>query len=158
MACGILVPPLGIGPIIGSEDSLPLNFQRSPFFLFLPLLLGALWLASLLRASLWAQMVKNLSAMSETWVRSLGWEDPLKKGTAPHCSILAWRILWTEEPGGLQSKGPQRVNETEQLSLPLVNPPACILLLSGGGEWGENSRDQWVERVAGGSHLELARV
>ena len=47
------------------------------------------------RASLVAQMVKNLPAMQETWVRSLGWEDPLKKGTATHSSILAWRIPWT---------------------------------------------------------------
>ena len=46
-------------------------------------------------ASLVAQLVKNLSAMRETWVRSLGWEDPLEKGTATHSSILAWRIPWT---------------------------------------------------------------
>ena len=53
-------------------------------------------------------MVKNPPAMWETWVRSLGWEDPLEKGMAPHSSILAWRIPWTEEPGGLQSMGSQR--------------------------------------------------
>ena len=46
-------------------------------------------------ASLVAQLVKNLSAVWETWVRSLGWEDPLEKGTATHSSILAWRIPWT---------------------------------------------------------------
>ena len=46
-------------------------------------------------ASLVAQLVKNLAAMQETWVRSLGWEDPLEKGTAAHSSILAWRIPWT---------------------------------------------------------------
>ena len=56
-------------------------------------------------ASLVAQMVKNLSAMQKTEIRSLGWEDPLEKGTATHSSILAWRIPWTEEPGGLQSMG-----------------------------------------------------
>ena len=50
-------------------------------------------------------MVKNLSAMQKTEIRSLGWEDPLEKGTATHSSILAWRIAWTEEPGGLQSMG-----------------------------------------------------
>ena len=44
-------------------------------------------------------MVKNLPAMPETWVRSLDWEDPLEKGMATHSSILAWRILWIEEPG-----------------------------------------------------------
>ena len=56
-----------------------------------------------------AQMVKNLSAIRETWVRSLGWEDPLEEGMATHSSILAWRIPWTEEPGRLQSTGWQRV-------------------------------------------------
>ena len=57
--------------------------------------------------SMMAQMVKNLPPMQETWVQSLGWEDPLEKGTATYCSILAWRIPWTEEPGGLQSTGLQ---------------------------------------------------
>ena len=52
-------------------------------------------------ASLVAQTVKRLSAMQETWVRSLGWEDPLEKEMAVHSSILAWKIPWTEEPGGL---------------------------------------------------------
>ena len=54
-------------------------------------------------------MVKNTSAMLETWVRSLGWEDPLEEGIAAHSSMLAWRIPWIEEPGGLQSMGLQRV-------------------------------------------------
>ena len=53
--------------------------------------------------------VKYLPPMQETQVQSLGWEDPLEKGTATHSSILAWRIPWTEEPGGLQSMGSQRV-------------------------------------------------
>ena len=56
-----------------------------------------------------AQMVKNLPAMQETWVRSLGREDPLEKGMATHSTILAWRIPWTEEPGELQSMGSHRV-------------------------------------------------
>jgi len=60
------------------------------------------------RASLVASMVKNPPAMRETWVRSLGWEDLLEEGMATHSSILAWRIPWTEEPGGLQSIGLQR--------------------------------------------------
>ena len=51
------------------------------------------------------QTVKNLPAMLETWVRSLGQEDPLEEGMATHSGILAWRIPWTEEPDGLQSKG-----------------------------------------------------
>ena len=55
------------------------------------------------------QMVKNLPEMQETWVRSLDQDDPLEEGMATHSSILAWRIPWTEEPGGLQSMGSQRV-------------------------------------------------
>ena len=54
-------------------------------------------------------MVKNLPAMQETGVLSLGWEDPLEKEIATHSSILAWRISWTEEPDGPQSMGLQRV-------------------------------------------------
>ena len=60
-------------------------------------------------ASLVAQMVKYLPAMQETQVPSLGWEDSLEKGMATHSSILAWRITWTEEHGGLQSMGLQRI-------------------------------------------------
>ena len=59
--------------------------------------------------TLMAQMVKNLRTMQETQVQSLGWEEPLEKGMATKSSILAWRIQWTEEPGGLQSVGSQRV-------------------------------------------------
>ena len=55
-----------------------------------------------------AQTVKNLYTVQETWVRSLGWEDPLKKRMVTHSSILAWRIPRTEEPGGLQSMGSQK--------------------------------------------------
>ena len=61
-------------------------------------------------------MVKNPSAVQETWVRSLGWEDPLEEGKATHSSILAWRIPWTEEPGGLQSMGWQRVRQDWETS------------------------------------------
>ena len=60
-------------------------------------------------ASLVAQTVKHLPTVWETWVRSLGQEDPLEKEMATHSSILAWKIPWTEEPGGLQSMGSQRV-------------------------------------------------
>ena len=62
----------------------------------------------LIRTSLVAQSVKNLPAMQETWVQSLGQEDPLEEGMATHSSILAWRIPWREEPGGLQPMGSQR--------------------------------------------------
>ena len=57
-------------------------------------------------------MVKNLPAMQETWVRSLGWEDPLGKGKVTHSSIFAWRIPWTEQPGKLQSMGLQESDMT----------------------------------------------
>ena len=63
----------------------------------------------LLWASLVAQRIKRLPTMKETRVRSLGWEDPLEKEMATHSSTLAWRIPWTEEPGGLQSMGSHRV-------------------------------------------------
>ena len=55
--------------------------------------------------------MKNLPAMQETWIQSLGQEDALEKGMATHSSILAWKIAWTEEPGGLQSMGMQRVGQ-----------------------------------------------
>ena len=75
-------------------------------------------------ASLVAQTVKNLPAMQETWVRSLGGEDPLEKGMATHSSIPAWRIPWTEEPhgSGLGSDSPwgdKQSDRTEQLTLSL---------------------------------------
>ena len=56
-----------------------------------------------------APIVKNLPVMQETWVWSMGLEDPLEKGMATHSSILAWRIPWTEEPGGIRSMRSQRV-------------------------------------------------
>ena len=61
------------------------------------------------------QTVKNLPAMRETWVRSLGWEDPLEEEMATHSSILAWRIPGTEELGGLQSTGHKESDTTERL-------------------------------------------
>ena len=70
---------------------------------------GAVLEYSPVQASLVAQRLKHLPAMQETWVRSLGREDPLGKEMATHSTILAWRIPWTEEPGGLQSTGSQRV-------------------------------------------------
>ena len=61
------------------------------------------------RTSLVAQTVKRLSTMWETWVQSLGWEDPLEKEMAIHSSTIAWKIPWTEEPGRLQCMESQRV-------------------------------------------------
>ena len=68
-------------------------------------------------ASLVAQLIKNLPAVQEARVRFLGWDDPLEKEMATHCSILAWKISWTEEPGGLQSWGHKESGTTEQLTL-----------------------------------------
>ena len=74
--------------------------------------------------SLLAQIVKNLPATQESWVQSLGWEDPLEKGMATYSSILAWRIPWTEEPGGLLSMESQswtRLSDyCSQVSLAMV--------------------------------------
>ena len=64
------------------------------------------------QASLVAQTVKNSPAMHKTWVRSLGWEDPLEEGMATHSSILAWRVPRTEEPGRLWSNGSQRIRQS----------------------------------------------
>ena len=77
-----------------------------------------------------SQMVKKLPAMLGTWVRSLGREDPLEKGMATHSSILAWRMPWTEEPGGLQSKGLQRVRHDEVSNTFMVFSVPSPLFLS----------------------------
>ena len=99
-----------------------------------------------------AQTVKSLPTMRETWVRFLGWEDPLEKTMATHSSTLAWKIPWTEEPGGLQSMGLQESDTTERLhfhfSLSCTgegngNPLQCSCL--------ENPRDEgaWWAAVPG---------
>ena len=67
------------------------------------------------KLSVSTQRVKNLPAIQDTWVQSLGWEDSLEKGMATHSSILAWRMPWREEPGGLQSKDCKELDMTEQL-------------------------------------------
>ena len=66
-----------------------------------------------------AQTIKNLSAMLEIWVRSLGWEDPLEKGMATHSSIPAWRIPWTGRPGRLQYMALEESDVSERLTLSL---------------------------------------
>ena len=83
--------------------------------------------------SLVAQTVKNLPAMQQIWVQSLIWEDPLKKGMVTHSNILAWRIPWTEEPGGLQSMGLWRVRHnwaTNAVLVRLCSPPMWVSKLS----------------------------
>ena len=79
------------------DRSLDLNLENSSLILGIT----AYW------ASLVAQMVNNLPAMLDTWIRFLNGEDPLEKGMVTHSTILAWRIPWTEEPGELQSMGLQ---------------------------------------------------
>ena len=77
-------------------------------------------------AFLVAQMVKNLPAQPKTWIQSLGWEDPLEKGTATHSRILVWKIPWTEEPDGLQSMGSQESGITESVTHTLASLGKCI--------------------------------
>ena len=88
----------------------------------------------LLRTSLVAQTVKHLPTIRETWVRSLGQEDPLEKEMAAHSSILAWKIPWTEEPGRLQSMGSQRVRHNWATSLThsrtLIIDPVSLFALA----------------------------
>ena len=69
--------------------------------------------------------IKNPLAMQETQAQSLGWEDPLEKGMAIHSSILAWRIPWTEDPGGLQSMGCKELDTTEHFHLHLLPSPGA---------------------------------
>ena len=76
---------------------------------------------SIIRTSLVAQMVKRLSTMWETWVWSLGEEDPLEKEMAIHSSTIAWKIPWTEEPGRLQSTGSQRVGHDWAKAINLIS-------------------------------------
>ena len=75
-----------------------------------------------------AQMAKSLPAMKETWIQSLDQEDPVEKGTATHSSILVWRILWTEEPAGLQSIVSE-LDTTEQLTLINVWPYLFVVVV-----------------------------
>ena len=97
---------VGLGSILGQGTTIPQAAQCDPKKkkkkLFIIFNVGFC-------ASLVTQTVKNLPAMQETQVQFLGREDTLEKGMATHSSILAWRIPWTEEPGGLQSTGSQRV-------------------------------------------------
>ena len=119
------IPPSGISGSCSS--SLSFKFLRicqsslKPLYHFtFPSALNRTYLVSLhscKRASLVAQMVKRLPTMWETWVQSLGREDPLEKEMATHSSIHAWKIPWTKEPGGLQSMawGRKELDTTEQL-------------------------------------------
>ena len=104
-------------------------------------------------ASLVAQMVKRLSAMQETWVQSLGWEDPLEKAMAAHSSILAWKIPWMAEPGRLPSMGSQRVGHDwlTSLSLSLYTYIICHVRCSK-VPWRKIQQGDRELRLAGGSY------
>jgi hypothetical protein len=96
-------------------------------------------------ASLVAQTVKKPPIMRETWVRSLGQEDPLEEEMATHSSILAWRIQWMEEPGGLQSMGSQESDTTKWLHFlslfpPTTPTPGCRAKASAPGDGGMKHR------------------
>ena len=85
-------------------------------------------------ASLLTQSVKNLPAMQETRVWSLGWENPLEKEMATHSSILSWRILWTEEPGGLQSMWLQELDTRVELSAFPEHVPKWVSVQKSSGQ------------------------
>ena len=85
--------------------------------------------------SLVAQRLKHLPTMRETWVRSLGWEDPLEKEMATHSSILAWRIPWMEEPGGIQSTESQSVRHDWATSLHMKSRKMVLMNLLAGQQW-----------------------
>ena len=96
------------GNVFNTSEVPPNHYLSSPLKILFPWLL---WKSLLYYICTFpgGSVVKNPPAMHETWVRSLGQEDPLEKGMATHSNILAWRISWTEEPGGLQFMGSQRV-------------------------------------------------
>ena len=96
------------------------------------------------RASLVAQRLKGLPAMQETWVRSLGWENPLERETATHSSILAWRIQWMEKPGGLQSTGSRRVGHDWATSLHLQSSHFTYHLKHG---WGNEDNGDLLQKI-----------
>ena len=108
---GLTLPPL----VTSQGHVQPLSQGRWKHFA-----IGTLWLPW------WLRWERNSSAMQETWVWSLSWEGPLEDGMANHSSILAWRIPWTEEPGGLQSVGSPRVRHdwaTKHSTHSLEGPP-----------------------------------
>ena len=96
-------------------------------------------------SSLVAQLVKNLPAMQDTWIQSLGWEDLLEKGMATHSNILSWRIPWTEELGGLQSMGLQRVGHNWAIK----HSTACVSLVAQMVKNPHIMQETWVLSLGG---------
>ena len=112
--------------ICGAHVKLTLTYVISSMLLkplFLPSCIKEFILTTPVGASLVAQSVKNPPAMQETWVQSLDWEESLEEIMASHSSIPAWRIPWTEEPGGLRSLGPQRVRQDWATEHTCAAPP-----------------------------------
>ena len=117
-------------------------------------------------ASLVAQTVKRLSTMQETWVCSLGWEDPLEKEMATHSSILAWRIPWTEESGSIQSMGLQRVGNdwvTLPSYFPILWPPDANRRLirkdfDTGKDWRGCQKIRWFDDVNSSMDMSFSKL
>ena len=131
MRCPLFLPSQ---PHFWKESPYRSPTPLSPKFLKLPL-----------GTSLVAQMLKNLSAMQETWVWSLGWEDSLEKGMAAHSSALARRIPWTFELGGLQSMGSQRVgHDWATYTFTFNSAPANYEARCTTGMWGTLLKDWWA--------------
>ena len=108
---------------VGKVISLLFNVLCRLIITFLPR--SKCLLISWLQFSLVAQMVKHLPTTWETWVRSLGQEDPLEKEMATHSSTLAWRIPWTEDPGRLQPMGSQRVRHNFTFTFTFLSVTIC---------------------------------
>ena len=105
-------------------------------------------------ASLVAQMLKNLPAIQETWVQSLGREDPQEKEMATHSSIRTWRIPWTEEPRGLQPVGSQRVGHDRAANTHThTHTPVNVIRRMKGYwvYWGQESENHWCQGINKGS-------
>ena len=105
-------------------------------------------------AFLVAQSVKNLPAVQETRVWFLGWEDPLEKEMATYSSILAWQVSWTEEPGGLQSVGSQRVRHDERLTLTYL----LYLLLCNVYVWWASLAAQMVKNLPAVQETQVRKI
>ena len=106
-----------------------------------------MWKAPGKTAFLLAQTVKNPPAMWETWVQSLGWEDPLEEGMATQSSILAWRIPQTEEPGGLQSLGSQRYFPGKMPSHASSRWPPRLYIVAGNDYHYSTDKQLWGREI-----------
>ena len=112
MSCFDIQTGASVTPSTNQSLKMELYHQHNKFILNIDLqviLTDIIQMYNVLSCPLKDLNIKSMPAMQETWVPSLGWENPLEKSMATHSNILAWRISWAEEPGGLQSMGLQRV-------------------------------------------------